>query len=103
KATIRMPQSKEALDAAAKILTDNPTIRVEIQGHTDNIGSDAYNQRLSEERAMSVVNQLVQNSGIAAGRLTAIGYGESQPVADNSTEAGRALNRRVEFVVLGEQ
>lgn len=103
KATIRMPQSKEALDAAAKILTDNPTIRVEIQGHTDNVGSDAYNQRLSQERAMSVVNYLVQNYGIAASRLTAVGYGEAQPVADNSTEAGRALNRRVEFVVLGEQ
>lgn len=103
KATIRLPQSKEALDAAAKILNDNPTIRVEIQGHTDNVGSDSYNQQLSEKRAWSVVNHLVQNYGIAASRLTAVGYGEAQPVADNSTEAGRALNRRVEFVVLGEE
>uniref|UniRef100_A0A7C4CBZ8 OmpA-like domain-containing protein n=1 Tax=candidate division WOR-3 bacterium TaxID=2052148 RepID=A0A7C4CBZ8_UNCW3 len=102
KATIKLPQSQEALDAAAKILNDNPTIRVEIQGHTDNVGSDSYNQQLSEKRAWSVVNHLVQNHGIAAARLTAVGYGEAQPVADNSTEAGRALNRRVEFVVLGE-
>ncbi|MEO0073114.1 MAG: carboxypeptidase regulatory-like domain-containing protein [candidate division WOR-3 bacterium] len=102
KATIRLPQSQEALDAAAKILTDNPTIRVEIQGHTDNIGSDEYNQRLSERRAQAVVTHLVQNYGIAPNRLTAVGMGESQPVADNSTESGRALNRRVEFVVLGE-
>lgn len=102
KATIKLPQSQEALEAAAKILTDNPTIRVEIQGHTDNIGSDEYNQRLSERRAQAVVAHLVQNYGIAPNRLTAVGMGESQPVADNSTDAGRALNRRVEFIVLGE-
>lgn len=103
KATIRMPQSKEALDAAAKILADNPTIRVEIQGHTDSDGSDAYNQKLSEQRAMSVVSYLVQNYGVVMTRLTAIGYGEAQPVAGNDTPEGKAMNRRVEFVVLGEQ
>ncbi|MBM3315156.1 OmpA family protein, partial [candidate division WOR-3 bacterium] len=75
KATIKLPQSQEALDAAAKILTDNPTIRVEIQGHTDNIGSDTYNQQLSERRAGSVVSFLAQNYGVAPGRLVAVGRG----------------------------
>ena len=102
KATIKIPQSQEALDGAAKILKDNPTIKVEIQGHTDNIGSDEYNQRLSEKRAWAVVNYLVQNYGIDPTRLTAKGYGETMPKTTNDTPEGRAINRRVEFVVLGE-
>ncbi|MEO0082012.1 MAG: carboxypeptidase regulatory-like domain-containing protein [candidate division WOR-3 bacterium] len=99
KATIK-PESHSALADAAKILTDNPEIKVEIQGHTDWIGSDDYNLKLSDKRAWAVVNYLVQNFGIDANRLTAKGYGESRPVASNETEDGRALNRRVEFVIL---
>ncbi len=101
RATIK-PESRPALEDAAKILIQNPTITVEIQGHTDSIGSDKYNQQLSERRAQAVVNYLVQELGIDSGRLTAKGYGESQPVADNKTESGRALNRRVEFLILGQ-
>lgn len=102
KATIKFPQSQEALQAAYQILKDNPTIKVEIQGHTDNIGSDEYNQRLSEQRAWAVVNYLVQQMGVDPSRLIARGYGESMPKASNDTPEGRALNRRVEFVVIGE-
>jgi outer membrane protein OmpA-like peptidoglycan-associated protein len=102
KATIKFPESQEALQAAYQILKDNPTIKVEIQGHTDNIGSDEYNQKLSEQRAWAVVNYLVQQMGVDAARLIARGYGESMPKATNDTPEGRALNRRVEFVVIGE-
>ncbi len=99
KATIK-PESHPALADAAKILTDNPSISVEIQGHTDAIGSDEYNQKLSERRAQAVVAYLVQNLGIDVSRLTARGYGESKPIASNDTDEGRALNRRVEFVIV---
>ncbi len=102
KATIRLPESQEALQAAYTILKENPTIKVEIQGHTDNVGSDDYNQRLSEQRAWAVVNYLVQQMGVDPARLIAKGYGESMPKASNDTPEGRALNRRVEFVVIGE-
>ena len=80
-------------------LRKNSRIKVEIQGHTDNIGQDDDNQLLSENRAKAVRQWLVEN-GINASRITAIGYGESQPIADNDTEKGRALNRRTEFVII---
>jgi outer membrane protein OmpA-like peptidoglycan-associated protein len=102
KATIK-PESRPALEGAAKILNENPGIRVEIQGHTDSDGSESYNQQLSERRAQSVVTYLVQNFAIDPMRLTARGYGESNPVASNSTPEGKALNRRVEFVIIGQQ
>jgi outer membrane protein OmpA-like peptidoglycan-associated protein len=102
KTTIK-PESRPALEDASKILKDNPTIKVEIQGHTDSQGSDEYNLKLSDGRAWSVVNYLVQNFGIEQSRLSAKGYGESRPVAENGTADGRALNRRVEFVILGQQ
>ncbi|MDH5185780.1 MAG: OmpA family protein [candidate division WOR-3 bacterium] len=101
KATIR-PESYPVLDDAAKILKDNPKIMVEIQGHTDYQGSDSYNQTLSDKRAYSVVQYLVKTHGIEIKRLKAVGYGESKPIASNETLEGRALNRRVEFVILGE-
>jgi len=101
-ATIK-PESRPALEEAARILGENPTIKVEIQGHTDNQGSDRYNLGLSDRRARAVVNYLVQELGAGRGRLTAKGYGESRPVADNGTEAGRAANRRVEFVIVGQE
>ncbi len=102
KATIK-PESYRGLDEAAQILKDNPKIMVEIQGHTDNIGSDAYNKKLSERRAQAVVNYFVSQHGIDIRRLKAVGYGEEKPLASNATAEGRALNRRVEFVILGEE
>ncbi len=101
KATIK-PESKPALDDAAKILKDNPSIKVEIQGHTDSVGSSEYNMQLSQRRAQAVVDYLVQNYGITVDRLTARGYGKTMPIAPNSTPEGRALNRRVEFVILSQ-
>ena len=98
-----IPSSYSILDEAAKMLKDNPTIKVEIGGHTDSRGSDAKNQRLSEARAVSVRNYLINNQGIAGDRLTAKGYGESLPLASNKTVKGRAENRRIEFVVMSQQ
>ncbi len=99
KATLRT-ESYPALMEAAQIMKDNPDIQVEIQGHTDSIGSERANQLLSEKRAYAVMNFLVQYGGIDPKRLTARGYGESRPIASNDTEEGRQLNRRVEFVIL---
>lgn len=70
-----------------------------VEGHTDSVGTDAYNQRLSERRANAVRDVLVNQHGLDASRVDAVGYGESRPVADNSTEEGRAINRRVEAEV----
>jgi OOP family OmpA-OmpF porin len=84
------------LDHAAEILMENPSVNVEIQGHTDNIGSESYNLSLSEKRAAVVKDYLV-SKGINTDRLTAAGYGEARPLSDNTTSAGRAKNRRVEF------
>jgi OOP family OmpA-OmpF porin len=90
------PDSIAALNDALEILKRNSDLVVEVAGHTDSMGSDSYNQSLSERRAKSVLDYLVGN-GIAASRLTSKGYGESQPVADNATDEGRAMNRRVEL------
>lgn len=101
KSTIK-PQSYVVLDEAAKILKENPSIRVEIQGHTDSVGSDSYNQKLSEARAASVVNYFVMTHQIDPRRVVPRGYGETMPIASNTSESGRELNRRVEFVIIGE-
>lgn len=99
KATIKS-ESLPALDAVATLLSAHPTITlVSIEGHTDNIGTDAYNQTLSQARAQAVLDYLVQN-GIASERLTSVGYGESKPVDTNTTRDGRALNRRTEFLIV---
>jgi outer membrane protein OmpA-like peptidoglycan-associated protein len=92
------PAGKAKVADAARTLKDSPSVHVEVGGHTDSIGSDAYNQRLSERRAQTVAGEL-EKDGISAGRLTVRGYGERKPVADNSTDAGRARNRRVEIIV----
>lgn len=89
-------ESHEALNLLYKFMTTNPEILVEINAHTDSIGSEGFNVKLSQERANSVVEYLVQK-GIDAARLFPRGFGESEPVAPNSTEEGRAHNRRVEF------
>jgi OOP family OmpA-OmpF porin len=86
------------LDEVAQAMGDNPTISVRIEGHTDSQGTDARNLKLSQGRAESVRTYLVKK-GVAADRMVAQGYGESVPIADNRTSAGRAQNRRVEFVI----
>lgn len=90
------PNAKVILDQVADQLTQHSAIEAEIGGHTDSKGSDEYNQKLSEARAHSVMDYLVER-GVAGHRLTAVGYGESQPVADNDTDEGRELNRRVQL------
>jgi len=84
---------------AAEILLKNPDIKVEIQGHTDNVGSDNYNQKLSLRRAETVRNFLIAK-GVAASRLTTVGMGETKPIMDNKNAEGRGLNRRIEFKVV---
>ncbi len=98
KAIIR-PISFPVLDEIVQVLKDNPGIRLRIEGHTDSIGSAAYNLRLSQKRANAVRNYLI-SKGIDPNRLEAVGYGESRPIAPNTTPEGRAKNRRVEFVII---
>jgi len=99
KSTLR-PVSIPILDQAAEVLMQYPQMRVEIQGHTCSMGSDEYNLRLSQARANSVMNYLVQQKNIDKARLTAKGYGESSPIVSNETNEGRIRNRRVEFVII---
>lgn len=90
------PESNEILDRVAEALVANPEVRVEVAGHTDNTGSLAGNNRISQARAETVRQYLI-SKGVAANRLTARGYGPSRPRADNGTAEGRAVNRRVEL------
>lgn len=98
--TYILPQSEAAMAALAQFLQENPGVTIHITGHTDAVGSDEANQILSEGRANAVREDLIKR-GIAAERMTAEGKGEKEPVADNDTEEGRALNRRVEFTITG--
>lgn len=91
--------SRSLLDDLISIMEKCPEASILIEGHTDDTGSDASNMDLSRLRAASVADHL-RSYGIAAGRLSATGYGESRPIADNGTEAGRAENRRVEILVM---
>jgi len=100
KATIT-PDSYPILDQIVQLLKANPNVKIEIAGHTDSVGSEMYNLRLSEARANAVRDYLIQH-GISADRLIARGYGESRPIAPNTTREGRAKNRRVEFTVLSQ-
>ena len=79
----------------------NSTIKVEFSGHTDNQGGVSSNQVLSENRAKAVRDYLI-NAGIEADRMTAVGFGQERPIADNNTEAGRARNRRTEYKIVGK-
>ena len=90
------PESSVVLDRVAASLREHPEVRLEIGGHTDSKGEASRNQGLSASRAESVRSYLI-GKGVLAGQLTARGYGSTRPIADNGTEAGRALNRRVEL------
>ncbi|MFZ3104863.1 MAG: OmpA family protein [Smithella sp.] len=87
------------IDNLAGVMKQYPDLNLVIEGHTDSIGSDAYNEKLSRERADAVKNYMVEKNGIDANRIKAIGFGEKQPVASNDTSEGRAQNRRVEAAV----
>jgi outer membrane protein OmpA-like peptidoglycan-associated protein len=93
------PESMIELDRLVALLKGNPEKKIEIGGHTDNVGSDEANLTLSNNRAQSVVDYLIKK-GIATTRLTAKGYGETMPIATNDNDAGRAKNRRTEFKVI---
>lgn len=95
-----MPVSLVELDKLFQLLKENPQIKVQVSGHTDNVGAPAENLKLSNNRAKSVVDYLV-GKGIDATRLSWKGFGETKPVADNKTEEGRAKNRRTEFTITG--
>ncbi|VVT04100.1 OmpA family protein [Erythrobacter sp. EC-HK427] len=90
------PAMREVLDGVAQSMIDYPNSLIDVMGHTDATGSDSYNLDLSRRRAESVSNYLVSR-GVARARIESLGYGEQYPVADNTTEAGRAANRRVEI------
>lgn len=93
------PESINELNRLVKLLKDNPKVKVEISSHTDDIGSEEYNQKLSESRCKSVIDYII-SKGIIANRLIAKGYGETKPVSKNDTEEGRQSNRRTEFKIL---
>jgi outer membrane protein OmpA-like peptidoglycan-associated protein len=91
------PESQPIIDQMVALLKANPDLKLSIEGHTDNVGKPEDNKTLSEQRAKSVMNAVVSR-GIAAARLSAAGWGQDKPVADNRTEEGRAKNRRVEII-----
>jgi outer membrane protein OmpA-like peptidoglycan-associated protein/tetratricopeptide (TPR) repeat protein len=95
------PSSQVELDKIVQLLKDNPTVKIEISGHTDNVGKPADNLLLSNNRAKATINYLASR-GIAVQRLVAKGYGETKPTADNKTEEGRGKNRRTEMKVIGK-
>lgn len=96
--TVILPESEGALEELSAFMREHPTVSILITGHTDNVGSDQANQRLSEGRANAVRDALIER-GVQAERIEAEGKGESEPIADNDTEEGRAKNRRVEFTI----
>lgn len=107
KGPIRFKKGKAEIDPAcdptmkyiAKLLKDTPGFHVQVDGHTDNVGNPESNRKLSQDRADAVVKYLVEKKGVDAGRLSAKGFGDTQPIGDNKTEKGRAKNRRVDFTV----
>ncbi len=94
--------AREELESFAKVLNEYPDTKIQVDGHTDSTGSDSYNQKLSERRAKSVGDHL-RALGVSIDRITESGHGESAPVADNSTDEGRQLNRRVEVGIIANE
>ena len=95
------PVAREKLAKVAGIVSGHPGLRLDVEGHTDSVGGDSYNQQLSEQRGAAVRDYLTQ-AGMAASSVTAKGFGKTQPVASNDTATGRQQNRRVEIVISGE-
>jgi outer membrane protein OmpA-like peptidoglycan-associated protein len=95
------PDAREKLAKVAGIVSGHPGLRLDVEGYTDSVGGDEYNQKLSEDRGGSVRDYLTQQ-GMAAGSVTSKGFGKGQPVASNETAEGRQQNRRVELVISGE-
>jgi outer membrane protein OmpA-like peptidoglycan-associated protein len=100
KYTLRMP-AREALAKLSGIVLAYPGLRLQVEGHTDSTGSHVFNQKLSEQRATTVRDYLVQQ-GVDMNAVSAAGFGEGVPIADNTTSVGRQKNRRVEIIVSGE-
>jgi OOP family OmpA-OmpF porin len=95
KAVIKDKYNKD-IKTIATLMKVDPTVKVVIEGYTDNLGNDEYNQKLSEKRAKAVRQYLISKFGIDGSRLTAVGYGKAKPIAGNDTEEGRQKNRRVQ-------
>ena len=102
KAEFKQAEAGPYLDRLAKLLTDKTKNKVAVEGHTDNAGNAAGNQKLSEQRAETVRTALVQR-GVPADRLSALGYSFNRPIASNATDQGKAVNRRVELIILNEK
>lgn len=102
KASLNLTESAPYLDRVARLLTEKTNKIVSVEGHTDNVGSAASNQKLSEERANTIRDALLAR-GVPAARLKTAGFSFTQPVGDNKTEQGRAVNRRCEIIVLDEK
>jgi outer membrane protein OmpA-like peptidoglycan-associated protein len=96
------PQFQATLNEVAQTLESYPSTMIDVLGHTDSVGTDEYNQRLSEQRAQAVASYLTAR-GVHPARVATRGFGETMPIADNATEAGRAANRRVEIKVVPVQ
>ena len=93
------PACDKSMTAIAAIMADYPGFHVQVDGHTDNVGNPEANKKLSQERADAVVKYLVEKKSVDAKRLSAKGFGDSQPIADNKSKKGQAKNRRVDFTV----
>ena len=96
------PDSRPVLDQAAEVLRQSPNVRISVEGHTDAVGSEVYNEKLSVRRAEAVFRYLV-NHGVTPERMEVTGSGQARPVADNDSESGRAQNRRVELHVVNQE
>ena len=97
KDTIR-PEFRQDIQSLAEFMKTYPSVTTTVEGHTDSVGSDSYNQNLSERRANAVREALI-SEGVDGSRVSSAGYGEARPIADNATDEGRAMNRRVEAEV----
>ena len=95
------PESQGELERILKLMNDYPKLKIEVSGHTDNVGSREYNLKLSQQRAQAVANYLISN-GIDKSRIVSVGYGFDKPISDNNSAAGRKLNRRSEIKIIGD-
>jgi outer membrane protein OmpA-like peptidoglycan-associated protein len=93
------PSCDKTMTAITAIMSDYPGFHVQVDGHTDNVGNPEANKKLSQERAEAVVKYLAEKKGVDAKRLSAMGFGDSKPIADNKSKKGQAKNRRVDFTV----